>query len=146
MVGFASEAMNLGLGARVGKTFDNHVSVSGELVYHLGASSSFSSGGVSGSASSSVFYVGPALGYDFVAGPVVIRPYLGFGMARFSASSTVLGQRLTASDSRFVAWPGGQLLYGFRDSAFFLGGDLRVVTVPGGSFGLFGFGGMHFGS
>ena len=145
MLGLGSEQLNLGIGARGGKTFDNHLYVGGLFVYHLGTSASASVGGTMVTSSASGFYIGPEAGYDIQLLPsVVLRPYLGLGFADASVSSSTGG---SASSSELSIWPGVAAHYQLAGSKYVLGGDFRIVTGPWGtSLGLFVTGGMHFGS
>jgi hypothetical protein len=149
-LGYSSDNLNVGLSARAGKTLPSHIYLGGELVYNLGGNvSQATSGGYSAQASYSAFYIGPVGGYDFVLAPVVVRPYVGLGMAWLMVSASASGPAGTgasasATDTKFVLWPGATVLYPFDQSPWFLAGDVRFVTVPGGpAFGLFAAAGMH---
>jgi hypothetical protein len=96
-----------------------------------------------------LFYVGAEGGYDFYVEPVIIRPYLGLGVASASASipgGTVDGFTVpstSASSSKFAAWPGATVLYPVNQ--FFVGGDARFLIVSDfNAFSLFATGGMQF--
>jgi hypothetical protein len=147
MLGIGSEHLNLGIGLRGGKTLDNHVYLGGTFVYHLGEHASTTVNGMTVSSSTSAFYVGPEIGYDFALAapmPFVLRPYIGIGIADASASSSGGG---SASQSELAMWPGVAGHYQLQGSNFEIGADLRLVTGPwGNSFGLFALGAMHFGS
>ena len=147
MLGIGSEHLNLGIGARGGKTFENHFYVGGLLVYHLGTSSSATVGTMTVTSSASGFYLGPERGYEIPLAPkrpVVVRPYLGLGLAQASVSSSA---GTSGSSSELSMWPGVAAHYQLSDSSYFIGGDLRIVTGPWGtSFGLFVLGGTHVGS
>ena len=43
-------------------------------------------------------------------------------------------------------WLGGAVVWYVPNSNFFVGGDVRMITVPGTAVGLYAMGGMHFGS
>ena len=149
MLGLGSEHLNLGLGLRGGKTFANRVYFGGLGVYHVGTSTSASTAGATATASVSGFYLGGEAGYAFTltAAPVVIRPYVGLGIASASGSSTANGMTVSSSSSELALWPGVVGHYQLADSAFQIGGDLRLVTGPWGtSIGLFFVGGMYLGS
>ena len=145
MLGVGSQQINVGLGVRGGKTFDNHFYFGGLAVYHLGTSTSATIGTTMVTSSVSGFYLGPEVGYDIPLLPsVVLRPYLGVGFADASVSSSTGG---SASSSELSMWPGVAAHYQLADSKYVLGGDFRIVTGPWGtSVGLFVLGGMHFGS
>lgn len=153
MLGFASDSLNFGFGLRGGKTFENHLYVGGSFVYHVGESVSGGSTVATGygttanttySASTSAIIVGPEGGYDLDLKAVVLRPYLGLGLAAFTGSSSAGGVSVSTSGSQFVVWPGAQVIYSLPQSNFFLGGDAHVVTVPGTAFSVFATGGIHF--
>jgi hypothetical protein len=146
LLGFGTENLELGVGVRAGKSsFVEHLWVGGTAVYHAGHSVSGAANGVRYEASSSVVYFGPEVGYDFEVGPVIVRPYGGIGLAALSASATTAGVSASDTVTKLVIWPGATVLYGLTGSRFFVGGDTRLLTVPGGpAFGLFALGGMSF--
>lgn len=131
---------------RGGYTLPVNVYLGGTFVYHLGKSEDTPIGKVS----SNLYYFGAEGGYDFPAGPVVIRPYLGLGMA--TAKAEVPGMDLGGgistsamkmSESRFAAWPGATLLYPIGN--FFVGGDARFLIVSEmNAFSLFATAGLQF--
>jgi hypothetical protein len=144
LVGFGTDNLELGVGLRAGKiAIGERVWVGGSAVYHLGHGNSGTVNGVRYESSSSVVYLGPEIGYDFDLGPVVLRPYGGIGIAALSASASAGGVRASDTATKLVIWPGVTVLYGLSGSRFFVGGDARAVTTPGGpAFGLFALGGM----
>jgi hypothetical protein len=150
MLGYLSDYLDFGIGLRGGKTLDNHVYLGGTFVYQIGESGGGTVatpvGASSYSWSSSGFYIGPEGGYDFDLKYVVVRPYMGLGIFNWSSSASGPGGGAGASSTRFVVWPGGSVIWNVPDTNFFLGGDLRLVSVPGTAFGLYAMGGMHFGA
>ncbi|HEY1691995.1 MAG TPA: hypothetical protein VGG39_07525 [Polyangiaceae bacterium] len=146
MLGYLSQDLNLGIGLRAGKTLENHIYIGGTFIYQFGESTGGTVNGINYSASSSGFYVGPEGGYDFDLRPVVLRPYVGLGLFSWTGSSSAAGISASASGSRFVVWPGVTVLWSVPNSSFFIGGDARIVSVPGAAFGLYALGGMHFGT
>jgi hypothetical protein len=151
MLGYASNVYQGGIGIRGGKALDNHLYIGGSFVYHLGESTAGPTiNGVTNSTSAAAFYTGPEVGYDFDLRSVVLRPYGGLGFASIIASSTVSGPGIqttsaSSSNTRFVVWPGFSVIWNPPQSRFFLGGDVRVVSVPDVAFSVFAFGGMYFG-
>jgi hypothetical protein len=147
MLGFASDNLGLGLGARAGKTFANHLYLGGLLVYQVGTHSSTTTVGITSSASASAIYIGPEVGYDlqFTGLPVVFRPYLGLGFGDAFVSSSVNGGMSTsASSNQLSIWPGVAGSYRIAGSSFVVGGDFRIVTGPWPTaVGLFATGGMY---
>jgi hypothetical protein len=131
MIGVSTNYLDFGMGLRGGKTFDNHLYIGGSMLYHFVGAGGYYGG------QASVFYIGPEGGYDFDLKAVVLRAYMGLGPAFFNAGPF--------SDTRFVVWPGASVLWSIPDSAWFIGGDVRFVSVPGGpAVGFFFTGGIHF--
>jgi hypothetical protein len=136
--GFNS-GVDLGLGVRFGYTLPMHVYVGGTFIYHFGSDNV------------NVYYPGIEGGYDIIAGPVVVRPYLGLGpvFEHFSGASVDLGGFGTATvpsttNTEFGIWPGVNVLYPITNQ-FFVGGDARFLIVSDyNTFSLFVNGGMHF--
>jgi hypothetical protein len=151
MLGYLSDDLDFGIGLRGGKTLDNHIYIGGTFIYQVGESG----GGTvatglgtttSYSWSSSGFYLGPEGGYDFDLRYVVLRPYMGLGIFSYGSSASGPGASASASSTRFVVWPGCSVIWNIPNSNFFLGGDARVVSVPGAAFGMYAMGGLHFGT
>ena len=69
---------------------------------------------------------GAEVGYDFAAGPVILRPSLEIGVA-LAFSNAADGMTRSVGDLMFA--PGVTVLYPIDD--FFLGGDLRGSLVTG---------------
>jgi hypothetical protein len=152
MLGYASDYLDFGIGIRGGKTLDNHVYVGGTFLYQVGEGGSYSATvtGPTGPMSTSVswgssgFYLGPEGGYDFDLKYVVLRPYLGIGLFSWTASASGPAGGGSATKTQFVVWPGCSVIYDVRGTNFFVGGDVRLVSVPGTSFGFYALGGVHF--
>jgi hypothetical protein len=135
MAGFSTDCLGPGIGLRGGKTFDNHLYVGGSLLAHFG---DCGIGGF-GNNGATIFYFGPEAGYDFDLKAVVLRAYMGLGGAFASAGGY--------STSEFVVWPGASVLWDIPGSPWFIGGDVRFVSVWNGpAVGFFFTGGLHFGS
>jgi hypothetical protein len=124
--------LNLGLGARAGLTLPSRVYLGGAFVYNVGQSTTVTTMGYRSEASTSAWYLGPEGGYDFTLGDFVLRPYAGLGIAVLSASVSGPGAGASASDSSFVLWPGATATYAIPGSRFVVGGDVHLLTVPGG--------------
>jgi hypothetical protein len=151
MLGYLSDYLDFGIGLRGGKTFDNHLYIGGTFIYQLGESGGatvVTPTGVTStySWSSSGFYVGPEAGYDFDLRAVVLRPYMGLGIFDWGSSASGPGVASGGSSVRFIVWPGCSVVWNVPRSNFFVGGDLRVVSVPGTAFGMYALGGMYFGA
>ncbi len=138
-----NDGVGFGLGARGGYTLDNHVYIGGTLLDHFGSGLN-------------LLLLGGEGGYDFVAGPVMIRAYAGIGFAIASiggttetiatpTGTTTVGSP-SVSSTNFAFWPGGTVTYTFpQNDRFFVGGDARIYVFSGFStFALYGLGGMHF--
>ena len=150
MLGYLSDYLDFGIGLRGGKTLDNHIYIGGTFIYQVGEGGSYGyvtpTGSGTVSWSSSGFYLGPEGGYDFDVKYVVIRPYLGLGIFSWGSSASGPGGGASGSSTRFVVWPGASVIWNVPNSNFFLGGDVRLVSVPGTAFGIYAMGGLHFGS
>jgi hypothetical protein len=144
LMGFGTDNLDLGVGIRAGKlALAEHVWLGGSAVYHLGHGNSGAVNGVRYESSSSALFLGPEVGYDVELGPVVLRPYGGVGLGAFTASASAGAVRASDTQTKLVIWPGVTVLYGLVGSRFFVGGDARLVTVPGGpALGLFALGGL----
>jgi ABC-type transport system substrate-binding protein len=141
MLGFAFNDIGFGIGARGGYTLDSHVYLGGTLLYHFGQDDV------------SAFLIGAEGGYDFLAGPVVIRPYLGLGVSIVSVNvptyalpggGTAGGG--SASSSNVALWPGCTVLYPIPgNERWFVGGDARILIINDfNTFALFALGGLRF--
>lgn len=154
MLGFASEDSSLGIGVRGGKTLENHIYIGGTFVFQVGESVSYGSTATvngttvssSGSASTNGFYLGPEAGYDFDLKAVVVRPYMGIGLFDVTGSGGGAGYSGSSSSTFFIIWPGCTVIWNVPNSNYFLGGDARLITIPGTAFGLYAMAGIHFGS
>jgi hypothetical protein len=151
LLGYSSDYLDFGIGLRAGKTLDNHLYLGGSFVYQAGESGGGTVvtpvGTSNYSWSSSAIVIGPEAGYDFDLKYVVLRPYMGLGLAAFTGSASGGGASYSSTGSRFVVWPGAQVVYSLPESPFFLAGDLHFTSVPGGpAVGFFASGGMHFGT
>jgi hypothetical protein len=127
--GGGGESVNpygLGLGARIGYTLPMNLYIGGTFVYHLGGSRSAGGGGPS--VSYSTWYVAPEVGYEIAAGPVMVRPYVGIGLAEaHEGSVTVDGITVGGgSTSGVVFYPGATVLYPLT-SNIGVGGDARFT-------------------
>ncbi len=149
MLGVSTDCLGFGLGLRGGKTWDNHLYIGGSAVYHFAGCGYENVGTVVGnySTSASAFYIGPEGGYDFDLKAVVLRAYMGLGMAFFNASVSGPGINQSYSSNQFVVWPGASVFWDIPSSPWFIGGDIRFVSVPAGpAVGFFFWGGIHLGS
>jgi hypothetical protein len=148
LLGFATNDLNLGLGARGGYTLPNNIYVGGTIVYHVGTSDEVSFLGTTTKASAHLLYFGPEGGYDIAAGPVLVRPYLGLGPGIATGSSSIGlngGSTMETSNSstNFAFWLGGTVLYPIGQ--FIVGGDLRALFISNAnSIGVFATGGLTF--
>ncbi|MBI2395451.1 MAG: hypothetical protein HYV09_38130 [Deltaproteobacteria bacterium] len=137
------DAFKTGFGGRVGYTLPSKLHLGGSFVYHVGTTE--------GLVQSNVWYAGGEVGYDVIAGPLVIRPYAGFGAASISASVTLppVGQypggKASVSESRFAVWPGAMFLFPFEDGSAFVGVDAKFLVVDNASaFNTYGTFGLAF--
>lgn len=121
------DAFKSGIGGRIGYAFRNNFYVGGTFVSHFGTQD--------GPAQAHVSYGGGEVGYELAAGPVIVRPYLGSGVASIWASVFIPGvgnqpgMRVQATDTRFAIWPGASLLVPFDGGRAFIGVDAKFLTV-----------------
>jgi hypothetical protein len=147
MLGVSTDCLGFGLGARGGKTLENHIYIGGSFVYHFAGCGYGNVNYANSSVSASAFYLGPEGGYDFDLKAVVLRAYLGLGIAFLNASYNGPAGNQSFSTNQFVVWPGASVLWDVPGSAWFIGGDIRFVSVPAGpAVGFFFTGGIHLGS
>jgi hypothetical protein len=134
------DAFQTGFGARVGYTLESKIHVGASFLYHVGTQQ--------GPVQSNAWYGGGEVGYELGAGPMIIRPYVGFGTVSVSAKVTLPaigdfpGTTATASENRFAFWPGAAFLFPFEDGSAFIGADAKFVVVENASalntYGTFG--------
>jgi len=121
------EAFKSGIGGRIGYTLRNNIYFGGSFVSHFGTQD--------GPMQANASYGGGEVGYEFAAGPVVLRPYLGGGVASvwvsvfIPAIGSYPGGRIQASDRRFAVWPGASLLVPFDGGRAFIGVDAKYLVV-----------------
>ncbi len=149
MLGVSTDCLGFGLGLRGGKTWDNHLYIGGSFVYHFAGCGYETVPAALGnySTSANAFYFGPEGGYDFDLKAVVLRAYMGLGVAFFNASVSGPGVNQSYSSNQFVVWPGASVIWDIPNQPWFIGGDIRFVSVPSGpAVGFFFWGGIHLGS
>jgi len=107
----------VGLGVRGGYNLDA-IFLGARFVYYLGESNF------------NIWELGIEGGYDIAAGPVVIRPGLGLGIANLTVEIPRFagfgGGSVSSTEVYFA--PGASVLYDIND-AFFIGGELRFMFV-----------------
>jgi hypothetical protein len=120
--------------------------IGGTFVYHFGTSEDFPGGSVT----AHLWMLGAEGGYELAAGPVIVRPYAGLGIAVATASvpSVTIGGvtsgGASSSESRVYFAPGATVLYPVT-SNIGLGVDGRIVFVSSDSaFDLMLTGQYHF--
>jgi hypothetical protein len=132
------DGYNIGIGARAGLTLPMSIYLGGTFVYHLGKSESTPFGDVN----ARILYLGGEGGYDASAGPLTVRPYLGFGYA--SLTGSVAG--ISSSQGKGAIWPGAVALLPL--GSLFVGADARYVVIfdadDSNAFSLFATLGMTF--
>jgi opacity protein-like surface antigen len=137
LVGYGTNNLNLGFGARVGYTLPMHLYLGVTFMYFLGQSQS-SPDGTGGTLSESVHILFPGIeaGYEIPAGPIMVRPYAGLGYVVASSSVSDSGNSALAgelgsvggSSSNIGFWFGGTALYPVT-SSIGVGVDLRFLLV-----------------
>jgi hypothetical protein len=109
------------LGARGGYTFEVPVYVGGTVAFMLGEKE--------GPNSWRMLQLGVEVGYDFAFGPVVVRPFLGFGLnGAFFKGVDFDGDTVRESTGDFYLAGGATALY-FVNETFFVGGEIRGTSV-----------------
>jgi hypothetical protein len=136
----------VGFGVRGGYTLPQMpIYVGGTFVYHLGTSEDFPGG----SATINVMMIGAEGGYELAAGPVIVRPYAGLGIAVFKESVpsvTIAGVTAgggSASTSKLYFSPGATVLYPVTPNIG-LGVDARYVISDESALDLMLTGQYHF--
>jgi outer membrane protein with beta-barrel domain len=112
-----------GLGLRAGVTLPASFYLGASLDYFFGESDSI--GGVDISAST--FQVLGNAGYDFVLGPLTLRPNLGFGLSQTEVELEVALGDEDASEGNFALSPGVEAMIGL--GLLNVGGELRYNKV-----------------
>jgi hypothetical protein len=128
----------IGIGARAGYSFESKFYIGGAVVYHFGTQLQTVG---NGNVRLHIFYMGAEGGYDLAAGPMTVRPYLGFGYA--NARNEILD---LSTSAKIVTWPGVAVFVPI--DSFFVGADGRLVYIFHGlgenGFGVFVTGGAVF--
>ena len=109
MLGYGTNDLGVGVGARVGYTFETPVYLGGNFMYHAGEN------GIR-----NAYYPSAELGYDIGAGPVLFRPYAGAG--------ALFRNTVTRDTSTGLVYPGLTVHYLIPRSPAFVGGDARVLV------------------
>jgi outer membrane protein with beta-barrel domain len=147
LLGFGTNHLNFGFGARAGYTLPAKVYLGVTFMYHLGVSESYGLFGQTNEVSTKVFYPAGEVGYDLRVGPVTIRPYAGVGVVFLASSVTIGNQSASHSESSLALYPAVTAQFNIPHSDFFVGGDARLLILTRGgdpSLGLFATGGMKF--
>lgn len=115
-----------GVGVRAGYTLPMKVYVGAMFLYHFGSSKEADNVTYSGGS----LYLGPEAGYELELGPVVVRPYLGFGYGSAKAKAEVNGKAVVErSEGGLAIWPGAMVRYPI--DMFFVGADARYAILTG---------------
>jgi hypothetical protein len=136
--------LGLGIGLRGGYNIDA-IYLGARFVYYIGESEEQAGF----EASVNLWELGIEGGYDVAAGPVIIRPALGLGIANTSvtADSPLGGGEVSNSSTDPYLSLGGSVLYDI-DAQFFIGGEMRLLLVFGDADGevltILANGGMRF--
>jgi hypothetical protein len=122
-----ADPYGLGLGVRGGYSFDSGLYLGAFYSYYLGSSQTGVVGGtrIVNPATANYMLFGLEVGYDWWAGPVVVRPSLqlgvGLGITDYEITQSPLGS--------FLFGPGITVYKPF--DGFFVGGDARASIVSG---------------
>jgi hypothetical protein len=147
LLGYGTNDMGLGLGARAGYTFETPIYVGGSFLYHFGTDNVGSAAAFGVTENRRTFYY-PAVeaGYDIGIGPVLVRPYGGLGILFAHDSVTTNGQSASGTENALMLYPGVTAQYLFPRSPFFVGGDTRVLlpfAKQGAAFNIFATAGLQ---
>lgn len=126
LLGYGTNDLNVGLGARVGYTFDTPVYVGGTFLYHFGTDNVAVGPGVTES-QARVYYPATEVGYDVGLGPVLLRPYGGVGVLFRQTSVTTNGLQASNTNTSLTVYPGVTAEYLLPRTPVFVGGDARVL-------------------
>jgi hypothetical protein len=128
LLGYGTNDLGIGLGARAGYTFETPIYVGGTFLYHFGTDNVGNLGAVGVTENRTRFYYPAAeVGYDIGVGPVLVRPYGGVGLLFGRSSVTTNGINATGTDNTLMVYPGVTAQYLFPRSPIFVGGDARVL-------------------
>jgi hypothetical protein len=128
-----SKVYGLGVGGRVGYTLSR---------IYFGGTFNYQFGGSNGPLSYKFFYLGPEVGYNLAAGPVVFRPYFGGGVGSLQTTYRGTGfisaagggagvtQDFRGQSQSAVLWPGVTILVPVTGELA-LGADVRMLFAPG---------------
>ncbi len=122
--GLTTAGFGLGAGLRVGYTLPQKVYLGSALKMNLDGASA-------GSTSVSVLWLRPAaeIGYDVSAGPVVIRPYGGLGLAIVRVDVTKGKETSSATAATFAGAVGVSLLGEIPKTPMFVGLDVATFLT-----------------
>jgi hypothetical protein len=162
LIGIGENEYLFNTGVRFGWTLPAHVYLGGMFMLHVGTGpyyygyygngpgvACYNAGpysGACGGANTLGFTTGFEGGYEFAAGPVVVRPYGGIGFANitYNYGGAVIGTGCPATPgnpngycyssnyttSSIAVWGGGTAMYDFRGGPWFVMGDLRIGIAP----------------
>lgn len=134
-----SNSYGLGLGVRGGYTFPSRLYVGGIGAYHFGNKESFQDNSIRRSS----WYVGPELGYDIGAGPLLVRPVMGLGLGYTTGEISGPGIATTNDTKpKLFLSPGAEVMYPIGN--FYVGADGRYMYMrDNDAITLFATGGLH---
>jgi hypothetical protein len=139
LVGFGDGPYGFDLGVRGGYTLPNNIYLGATFIFNTG----FGGWGAG-------FVTGFEGGYQFAAGPVVVRPYGGIGFAD-EQYSYGYGYNYNAYECQqtgnpyycdngggtlsLAFWVGGTAMYDFKGGPWFVAADIRVGDAPALAYG-----------
>jgi hypothetical protein len=136
LIGFGAGYEGFDLGVRGGYTLPNNIYLGGTVLLNVG----FGGWGAG-------FTTGFEGGYQFAAGPIVVRPYGGIGVAleqynygygTYNAQNCITYGTPYYCDtaggggttSSFAFWVGGTAIYDFKGGPWFVAADIRTGDAP----------------
>ncbi|MBX3187989.1 MAG: hypothetical protein KF819_13280 [Labilithrix sp.] len=128
LVGYATNDMNVGVGARAGYTFETPIYVGGAFVYHFGERNSAVTPAALTETNTRFYAPAAEVGYDIGVGSVLLRPHLGAAILIEQSATTVNGRTASNTTTTPMLYPGLSAQYMFPQSPLFVGGDTRVYV------------------
>jgi hypothetical protein len=161
LIGVGENEYLFNTGVRFGWTLPAHVYLGGTFMLHVGTGPYYGYYGGNGVVAACYntpyggcggntlgFTTGFEGGYEFPAGPVVVRPYGGIGFANITYNygngvvatggcpatpqnpQGICYGNFSYTTSSIAVWGGGTAMYDFRGGPWFVMGDLRVGIAP----------------
>jgi hypothetical protein len=129
-IGYGTNAFNLGIGGRIGYTFEIPIYVGGTFMWYNGdTQTTTGAGGVTQSRQRNYWYPGGELGFDIGNKSFMVRPYVG-GAALYDRSHIDVNgvASATTTAAQFMFYPGLTARYNVAEGPFYVGADTRLLV------------------